>query len=93
MEKTRKKKSMKSMKRQETLTYMLFMAPAVLAFALVEIVPFFQGLYYSLTDWTGLPTNELHFVGFQNYIDAFTDGRFQYSFLITIIFALANFSR
>ncbi|MDD6525910.1 MAG: sugar ABC transporter permease [Firmicutes bacterium] len=91
MEKIRKKKSMKSMKRQESITYLLFMAPAVIAFALVEIVPFFQGLYYSFTDWTGLPTNPIHWVGIQNYIDAFTDSRFQYSFLITLIFALANF--
>lgn len=91
MEKVKKRKSMKSMKRQQTITYLLFMAPAVIAFALVEIVPFFQGLYYSLTDWTGLPGNELHFVGLQNYITALTDSRFQYSFLITFIFAIANF--
>lgn len=91
MEKTRKKKSMKSMKRQDNITYLLFMTPAILAFVLVEIVPFFQGLFYSFTDWTGLPNKTLTFVGLQNYIDAFTDSRFQYSFLITIIFALANF--
>lgn len=89
--KVTKKKSMKSKKTQDNITYTLFMLPAIIAFATVEIIPFFQGLYYSLTDWTGLPTNAIHFVGLKNYIDAFADGRFHYSILVTVIFAIANF--
>lgn len=49
------------------------------------------GVYYSMTNWTGITQSGLEFVGLQNYINSLTDSRFQYSVLITVIFGLLNF--
>lgn len=67
----------------------LFLAPAVLAFLLVIIVPFFLGIYYSLTDWNGIqPT--WNFVGLANYPAMFSELQFRYSFVITLLFTVIN---
>ena len=86
-----KKKTLTSRKRADRLTYMLFLAPALLSFLLVIAVPFFMGIYFSLTNWTGITQSGFDFVGLQNYINSIKDIRFQYSSMITIVFALINF--
>jgi raffinose/stachyose/melibiose transport system permease protein len=49
-----------------------FLSPALLLYALLALVPIFQGAYYSGFDWNGLePLDE--FVGLQNYRDALAD--------------------
>lgn len=67
----------------------LFLFPVVFAFIMVIVVPFFFGLYYSLTDWNGISPN-VNFIGLANYVDFFTMPSFLYSFLITIAFTLIN---
>lgn len=64
--------------------------PAFIIFALVIIVPFFLGFYYSLTDWKSVTQTNLQFVGLKNFTDSLSDTRFQYSLMITVIFALFN---
>ena len=64
--------------------------PAFFIFALVIIVPFFLGFYYSLTDWKSVTQTNLQFVGLKNFTDSLSDTRFQYSLMITVIFALFN---
>jgi len=67
----------------------LFLAPAVLAFLAVIIVPFILGIYYSLTDWNGIqPT--WNFVGLANYPAMFAELQFRYSFFITLLFTIIN---
>ena len=56
---------------------------------MVIVVPFFFGLYYSLSDWNGISPN-VNFVGFANYVDLFKMPGFLYSFLITIAFTAIN---
>ena len=63
--------------------------PAFIIFALVIIVPFFLG-YYSLTDWKSVTQTNLQFVGLKNFTESLADTRFQYSLMITVIFALFN---
>ncbi|MFP4077583.1 MAG: carbohydrate ABC transporter permease [Candidatus Izemoplasmataceae bacterium] len=59
--------------KQRLVPY-LFLAPNLLIFTIFIIVPAFVGIYYSFTNFDGLadPT----FVGVENYVEIFTDGRF-----------------
>ncbi len=75
--------------RKSRLTNFVFLFPAVFAFVMVIIIPFFLGIYYSLTDWQGFAEN-VHYKGFVNFIAAFQSAEFQYSFLVTTIFTLIN---
>ncbi len=67
----------------------LFLFPTVFAFVMIIVVPFFFGLYYSMTDWNGVSPN-IHFVGFKHYAKLFTTPDFVHSFVITIAFTAIN---
>ncbi len=68
----------------------LFVLPALIAFALVIIVPFFIGFYYSFTNWDATG-REITFIGLKNYIDVFSlNPSFIYSIIITIVFSIVN---
>ena len=67
----------------------LFLAPVVLAFVLVIIVPFLLGIYYSFTDFNGVRAN-LTFVGLSNYRNMFSDPIFLHSFLLTLQYTVIN---
>lgn len=68
----------------------LFVLPALIAFALVIIVPFFIGFYYSFTNWDATG-REITFIGLKNYIDVFSlNPSFIYSIIITIVFSIIN---
>lgn len=56
--------------------YALFTLPLLAVFALVVLVPFGIGFFYSFFSWDGLPLNPKIFVGADNYIRLFSDGRF-----------------
>jgi len=43
------------------------LAPALLVFALVEIIPALATAVFSLTDYTALPNTPINFVGLENY--------------------------
>ena len=75
---------------RETRNFAFLVAPAVFVFLLVIAIPFFLGVYYSFTDWGGVTQTDTNFVGFKNYIQSLTDTRFQYSLMITFLFAIIN---
>ena len=75
--------------KQSRLVNVLFVAPCVVAFIMIIIIPFFFGLYYSMTDWNGV-NNVVKFVGFKNFQNLFSAPDFLYSFLITIAYTLIN---
>jgi len=77
-------------RKKEKIMFWVFMAPALLAFLMVQVVPFFLGLYYSFTNWTASAQSSIDIVGLKNYIDAFTDTTFLYSTIITTIYTLLN---
>ncbi len=77
-------------KASERLWFWLFLAPALGAFAIMVWVPFFMGVYFSMTDWTGLNTGRQILIGFENYRTIFTDYRFIYSFSRTVIYSVLN---
>ncbi|MEA1975985.1 MAG: sugar ABC transporter permease [Bacillota bacterium] len=72
--------------KSERLYYWLFLAPALIAFLIVVVVPFFMGIYYSLTDWTAVAGLKANWVGLDNYKAMFSDFAFKYSFMRTFIF-------
>jgi raffinose/stachyose/melibiose transport system permease protein len=75
---------------KDRLVFWLFLAPALLSFILVVIVPFFMGVYYSFTDWTAVAGESPNFLGFSNYSSMFSDFAFRYSFLRTFLFTFLS---
>ena len=75
------------MKRSK-LGFWLFLAPCLISFAIVVLIPTVIGIYYSLTDWKG--SGNANFIGFENYIKLFTNdnSNFWYSFGYTALFAI-----
>lgn len=67
----------------------VFLLPCLLAFVLIMIVPFFFGLFYSVTDWNGVKS-EVNFVGLRNFKVLMSAPEFLYSFIITIFFTVIN---
>ncbi|NHN32514.1 carbohydrate ABC transporter permease [Paenibacillus agricola] len=72
--------------------FMLMLVPAVVLYLIFVIYPMFGGMYYSLTNWTGMDAN-YKFIGLDNYQSIFTDPRvlvplkntFIYAFLTTVV--------
>ncbi|MDK2584772.1 sugar ABC transporter permease [Romboutsia sedimentorum] len=73
---------------KNNLSYWAFVGPSVFAFTLVIFIPLILGIYYSLTDWNGI-SSQINFVGFENYIKAFSDEGFRSSFFFTTKFTIA----
>ena len=67
----------------------LFIFPCALAFVMVIIVPFFIGIYYSMTDWNGV-NPVISWVGLINFQGMFSQPQFIYSFLITLMYTAIN---
>lgn len=74
----------KKNKLREKLVYWSFIAPLLIAFLMVVVLPFVIGVYYSFTNWSAIPGRTIDFVGLKNYIDAFNDEQFRISFFATI---------
>lgn len=75
--------------KQNRAVNILFVAPCVLTFLMVIVIPFFFGLYYALTNWNGV-SDEVTFVGLKNFSTLMSSPDFIYSFLITIAYTLIN---
>lgn len=66
----------------------LFLLPTLAAFALGFIYPFIKGVYLSFCRF--VTTGNAQWVGIDNYIKAFQDQSFVYSFIYTAVFALTS---
>ncbi len=75
--------------KQSRLVNILFVLPCAFAFVMIIIIPFFFGLYFSMTDWNGI-NNDAAFVGIKNFINLFSAPDFLYSFLITIAYTVIS---
>ncbi len=67
----------------------VFLAPCLIALTMVVLIPFVQGINFSLTDWNGI-NSVITYVGLSNYKDMFQSVEFGYSFFITILFTAIN---
>lgn len=68
--------------------YALFVAPILIPFLLTVIVPFFQGIGFSFVQWNGMSKTPKVFVGLQNFVEVFRDGRFMTSMGRTALFTI-----
>ncbi len=66
----------------------IFMLPTFAAFCIGFIWPFAQGMYLSFCNFT-IP-KDAEFIGIGNYVKAFADAGFRYSFLYTAAFAVVS---
>ena len=78
-----------SFKREPIRRYFfIFLAPTVLAFLIGFLIPFFRGLYLSFCEFRNVSSAK--FVGFDNYVRAFSDSEFIRSFLFTAAFTVLS---
>ena len=75
---------------QEHRIFVYFLMPALGGFLLMVILPFFMGVYYSFTNWSGLNTGRQIWIGLDNYVRLFQDYRFFYSFSRTALYSVLN---
>ena len=75
--------------KQNKLTNLLFLSPCVFAFIMVIIIPFFLGIYYSMTDWNGV-SKAITFIGLKNFTTLFQAPSFLFSFIATMVFTAIN---
>ncbi len=66
----------------------LFMGPVTIAFVIGFVWPFIQGIYLSFCNFK--TTSHATFVGLSNYVAAFADSSFQYSFWYTAATAIIS---
>ena len=57
-----------------TASKYLFLLPGFIMFAFAMLIPFFMGINIAFTDWNGI-TRDYNYVGFENFIRAFSDSR------------------
>lgn len=76
-----KKKTVLNRNRNRVLA--CFCAPGIFLYSLFFIFPVGLGIWYSMTDWSGIAVSN-NFVGLTNYVKAFSNRQFQKSILFTI---------
>jgi raffinose/stachyose/melibiose transport system permease protein len=79
-------------KAKHPAVFWIFLAPVLFAFAVVIVIPFFLGVYYSFTNWSATARlgDSLKLVGLQNYVGILKDPSFTYSFILTVVYTLLN---
>lgn len=68
-----RKKKISPMQRSNNRAFYMIMAPFIILFLAYRLFPMAWGVYISFTNYSGFNLNNLKFVGFSNYIHAFTD--------------------
>ncbi len=77
------------MKRSK-IRFWLFLAPALISFTIICVIPMFVGFYYAFTNWDGVDMNPA-VVGFDNFIRMFsTDSDFLRALLFTSLVAVVT---
>jgi raffinose/stachyose/melibiose transport system permease protein len=74
---------------KKRLTELVFLGPGIFFFLMIVIVPFFMGIYYSMTSWNGV-SDKINFVGLSNYVKVFHDEKFLSAFAFTFRYTVVN---
>ncbi|MFC4775661.1 carbohydrate ABC transporter permease [Paenibacillus sp. GCM10023252] len=72
---------------KQWMQQVVFTGPATAAFAIIVLLPFVMGMYYSFTDWNGV-AGTASFVGLDNFAAVWKDDGFRSSFSFTIKFTV-----
>ncbi len=83
----KKSELQKRKQRRINLWCWLFLAPAVVLYALFQGYPIFMGFFYSLLDWSGLSSNAV-LVGLDNYRELLKDPLFFNAIKNTFLYIL-----
>ncbi|MCL1812119.1 MAG: sugar ABC transporter permease [Treponema sp.] len=75
---------------RNTPLFFIFLFPAVFAFVMVIVIPFFMGIYYSFTNWNAITGTQVNWVGTRNFAAVTKDITFLHSFIITSVYAVLN---
>ncbi|MNW35303.1 carbohydrate ABC transporter membrane protein 1, CUT1 family [Fontibacillus panacisegetis] len=76
------------MQRSIKKYFPLFALPTILAFTIAFVIPFILGVYLSFTEFTTV--NNAKWVGFSNYIKAFSNKEFLDALWFTVKFTVVN---
>ena len=76
------------LRRPYTRIFPLFLLPMFASFCIGFIWPFLQGLFLSFTKFK--TTSKWTWVGLDNYVKAFADESFRYSFGYTAMYAIVS---
>lgn len=76
----------KLLRRPIQRCFLLFLAPTFGAFCIGFIYPFLRGIYLSFCEFVTI--GDASFVGFRNYMDAFSDASFIHAFWYTALYAI-----
>lgn len=81
-----------SMTKESRLVFWLFLLPALFAFIMVMVIPFFMGAFYAFTNWSSSAKIDggLRFIGLKNFINSFKDPAFIYSFGLTGVYTILS---
>lgn len=73
----------------KAVLFLGFAGPAAFCFIMVMAIPFFYGIYLTLTSWDGISAVK-EFVNISNYKMVFADSKFWSSVLLTVIYSLIS---
>ena len=77
-----------TLQHHRKIVYIIFLFPLLFTFVVTVIIPLVLGIFYSMTDWTGIQFTK--FVGLANYAAMFKDPAFIWSVLMTFVFVVIN---
>ncbi|MWV45745.1 ABC transporter permease subunit [Paenibacillus sp. HJL G12] len=81
---------MKSKKSSGLLQQLVFVGPSTIFFAIIIVIPFLLGLYYSFTNWNGV-SGQVTWVGIDNFKQILTkDPDFGKAFWFTVRFTVVG---
>ncbi|WP_309122541.1 sugar ABC transporter permease [Paenibacillus sp.] len=74
---------------RRAFTYTVFVAPALIFFTLIIVVPFLRAILFSFQDWNGI-SPVIGWAGWDNYRNIIHDGGFYRSFAFTAKYVIAT---
>ena len=77
------------LERHKRVSFYIFLAPWLLGFLLLQVVPIAWGFVISLTNRSAFPV-EIKFVGLKNYITLFKDTEVLSSYWVSFVYTVAN---
>lgn len=84
------RRSRRERMRSNMTQQLVFVGPALIFFAVIVLVPFVLGMYYSFTDWNGV-TGRMNWVGLNNFRHIFTNDKpFWLAFWFTARFSVCS---
>ena len=79
-----------SRKTQQTIAFYLFIAPWLLGFIFLVLIPVLGGVAISFTNYDGLNLSNVKFLGFRNYTRIFSDADAMWSLQRVFVWTALN---